>query len=155
MKTSCAVRSRDAICITFIKWNNCNYLLKWLWSLLGVSERAKKLRLKFDEISSIQIRTSTEQRDRSPMRWCGFTNKICSLFHLSLLNSSMTLFLIFWRFLWSWRFFWGKNSFLNPPTGFQIDPQPRPPLDHFHVGECLTFRFSPVCRLSVLMWEFK
>ena len=61
MKTSWAVRSQDAMCITFIKWNNCNFLLIWFWSLLGVSERAKKLRLKFDELSTIQIRTSTER----------------------------------------------------------------------------------------------
>ena len=49
----------------------------------------------------------------------------------------------------------GKHSFLNPPTGFQIDPQPRPSLDHFHVDECLNFPFLSVCRLSLLMWEFK
>ena len=134
MKTSWEVLSQDAICI-----------LKWLWSLLGVGERANKLRLKFDELSTIQIRTSSE----SALAGCDDSALLTKF-----ARSFIYPFLIFWLVFDFLAIFIVMRIFPAVCAGFQIDPQPHPP-NHFHVGEWFNFRFSSVCRLSLLMWEFK
>lgn len=101
MKTSWAVLSQDAICI-----------LKWLWSLLGVGERANKLRLKFDELSTIQIRTSSE----SALAGCDD----------SALLTKFARSFIYPFLIAPWLFLVVIRIFPEVCTGFQIHPQPHP-----------------------------
>ena len=61
MKTSWAVLSQDAIFILENEISGILVKMTLVSSLLGIGERAKKLRLKFDELSTVQIRTSSER----------------------------------------------------------------------------------------------